>query len=341
LINHIEVIHEVTNAIEAYEHKDFYNLGYWIGKAMDTIFLGFNQPLRQGMADFLNNNQNGWTAELPSKFQGMTLAEIRDQYLGVPLDYELEEHDVVFDYEGSESNDIPVSFNSSEQWPGCIHAIRDQGHCGSCWAFAASEVLSDRFCIASSRQINVVLSPQDLVSCANLINQGCNGGYPLWSWEFMINKGIVTDSCFPYLSYDGKAPKCKEFTKCHDGQPIKKYKAKNMVGLKNPKSIQENILKYGPVEAAFSVYEDFLKYKSGIYKHTSGSLLGGHAVKIIGWGREGTTDFWIVANSWNTTWGENGYFRIAFGQVGIDKNCRSGEANLQSANETPAEWFNY
>ena len=66
--------------------------------------------------------------------------------------------------------------------------------------------------------------------------------------------------------------------------------------------------------AAFTVYEDFVNYKSGVYKHVSGSALGGHAVKIIGWGE----DHWLVMNSWNETWGDNGTFKIAFGECGID-----------------------
>jgi cathepsin B len=71
---------------------------------------------------------------------------------------------------------------------------------------------------------------------------------------------------------------------------------------------------YGSVTAAFTVYEDFVNYKSGVYRHVSGSALGGHAVKIIGWGE----DHWIVVNSWNETWGDGGLFKIAFGECGID-----------------------
>jgi cathepsin B len=70
----------------------------------------------------------------------------------------------------------------------------------------------------------------------------------------------------------------------------------------------------GPVTAAFTVYEDFVNYKSGVYKHVTGSALGGHAVKIIGYG----VDHWIVVNSWNETWGDEGTFKIAFGECGID-----------------------
>ncbi|KAF4651838.1 hypothetical protein FOZ61_009834 [Perkinsus olseni] len=74
----------------------------------------------------------------------------------------------------------------------------------------------------------------------------------------------------------------------------------------------------GPVSAAFGVYEDFLAYKSGVYKHTSGTFLGGHAVKIIGWGEEKGEGYWLVANSWNGDWGDHGFFKIAFGQCGIN-----------------------
>jgi cathepsin B len=69
----------------------------------------------------------------------------------------------------------------------------------------------------------------------------------------------------------------------------------------------------GSVTAWMMGYEDLLSYKSGIYKHTTGHFAGGHSVKIIGWGIEGTEKFWIVANSWDYSWGENGLFRIAFG----------------------------
>jgi cathepsin B len=76
----------------------------------------------------------------------------------------------------------------------------------------------------------------------------------------------------------------------------------------------------GPVEAAFTVYSDFMSYKSGVYKHTSGSVEGGHAVKILGWGVENGEDYWIVANSWSNAWGMNGYFYILKGvnECGIE-----------------------
>ena len=79
-------------------------------------------------------------------------------------------------------------------------------------------------------------------------------------------------------------------------------------------------------QAAFTVYEDFLTYKSGIYKHVSGSKTGGHAIKIIGWGEENGVKYWLCANSWNSGWGENGYFRFLRGEnhLGIEASVYGG-----------------
>ncbi|EYC19977.1 hypothetical protein Y032_0023g811 [Ancylostoma ceylanicum] len=78
--------------------------------------------------------------------------------------------------------------------------------------------------------------------------------------------------------------------------------------------IRREIMTYGPVVASMQAYGDLDYYTGGIYKHTAGRPRGAHAVKIIGWGTENGTDYWIVANTWNTNWGEdNGFFRILRG----------------------------
>jgi len=74
----------------------------------------------------------------------------------------------------------------------------------------------------------------------------------------------------------------------------------------------------GPVETAFTVYTDFEDYAGGVYKHVSGGYAGGHAVKIVGWGVDNGENYWKIANSWNPYWGEKGFFRIAFGEGGVD-----------------------
>lgn len=77
----------------------------------------------------------------------------------------------------------------------------------------------------------------------------------------------------------------------------------------------------GSATAAFNVYEDFLTYKSGVYIHTGGgAALGGHAIKIMGWGVENDIPYWLCANSWNTDWGMQGFFKILRGvnECGIE-----------------------
>jgi len=113
---------------------------------------------------------------------------------------------------------------------------------------------------------------------------------------------------------------------CSDGSTPKKFKATAVHSYRTPTDIQTAILEGGPIETAFTVYQDFMSYTGGVYVHTTGSVLGGHAVKIVGWGNESGTNYWIVANSWGTGWGENGYFRIAWDQCGISSAGIAGNA---------------
>ena len=88
----------------------------------------------------------------------------------------------------------------------------------------------------------------------------------------------------------------------------------------------------GPIEVAFTVYEDFLTYKSGVYHHVSGSAKGGHAVKMMGWGVENGTPYWLIANSWNEDWGDKGYFKIRRGnnECGIEGQGVAGMVSMKS-----------
>jgi C1A family cysteine protease len=92
------------------------------------------------------------------------------------------------------------------------------------------------------------------------------------------------------------------------------------------KILKLKFFKNGPVETAFTVYEDFLAYKSGVYYYKSGGELGGHAVKIVGWGTLGGVKYWKVANSWNNHWGMSGYFLIRRGtdECGIEDEISAG-----------------
>ena len=210
--------------------------------------------------------------------------------------------------------DIPTSFDARTQWGSKVHTIRNQGQCGSCWAFGATEALTDR--LAIEKGVDEVLSPQHLVSCDNG-NYGCNGGYLNVAWNFMKSTGVVSDSCYPYTSgTSGDSGKCSS-TCTGSGSWAPHHSASTQTTTSVSKT-QTALMTDGPVEAAFTVYQDFMSYKSGIYQHKSGSMLGGHAIKAVGWGTEGGVDYWIMANSWGTSWGENGFFKIKRGDCGIN-----------------------
>jgi len=268
------------------------------------------------LVEQINANQSTWTAGFNDRFRGVTLLEAQ-RLMGVKS--LVPKEGVPVKRHNVNANDIPAEFDARKQWGSKVHPIRDQQQCGSCWAFSGSEVLSDRLAIASNGAVDVVLSPEDMVSC-DTGDQGCNGGMLDNLWEYLVSTGIVSDSCFPYAAGTGVAPACA--TKCADSEAWKKYKATDYFHLTTVEDIQAEIMKNGPVQAAFIVYKSFLSYKSGIYqKHWWqfwDQQLGGHAVKLVGWGVENNTPYWIVANSWNTSWGEDGFFRIKRG----DNTCQ-------------------
>lgn len=235
-----------------------------------------------------------------------------------------------------DDSDLPKEFDLRVHQKDCIHPIRNQKKCGSCWAFAASEVLSDRLCIATKGKINVVLSPQNLVSC-DTGDMACNGGYLQKSWEYIKNNGLHTEECFPYSSGDGSVEACPDFSKdvCKAKYAVSEINEFNSIG-----DVKRSIMEHGPVETGFMVYDDFPHYKGGIYRKNSDKLLGGHAVKIVGWGTDEQTNtgYWIIANSWDTTWGENGFFRIAFGECEVDSDIFTGIPET-STKHSLADWF--
>lgn len=237
----------------------------------------------------------------------------------------------------SDDDSIPDEFDARVRWPEHVSPIRNQERCGSCWAFSAAEVLTDRFAIASNGREQVVLSPEDLVSC-DKTNMGCGGGQLETAWQYMKETGIVTEKCYPYNSGNGTTTSCVQHCVDSEKWSQSKHHARSYYKLNNVRDAQKEILANGPIQAAFRVYKSFMSYKSGVYQRNWwklwDSILGGHAVKIIGWGTDHNynvpVDYWLVANSWDTTWGEDGYFKIKRGvnMCGIESNLYAGLPDL-------------
>lgn len=297
-------------------------------------------PLSEEFIAEINNKQSTWKAGKNFEIDEYDLVKI------LASGVKRSNHTKIYRKLHDESEDIPESFDSREVWPECadiIGLIRDQSRCGSCWAFATVEAASDRICIHSNAERKLLLSAQDLLTCAAA--GFCDGGSVYYAWLDWTSRGIVTgglynnteQGCKSYFlpPCEDHANQCRDYVdtpscirECDDASL--EYDAQKTYGqgfntASGEQQIQLEILKNGPVVLTMEVFSDLANYKSGVYQQTSGEILGGHAVKAIGWGVENGVKYWLIANSWNERWGDNGYFKIIRGKndVGIEDSCSS------------------
>ena len=239
-----------------------------------------------------------------------------------------------------------ASFEFVQRHPACVVGVRDQGHCGSCWAFAATGALADRTCIRTG--VQTLLSPQDLLDCESL-NLGCTlGSLPNMAWSFLRRKGVADESCVPYNTKEPKKHRCP--SQCESGEPKRPahmHKATNVTHHKGVAAIMAAV-EQGPVDVTFNVFFDFhdhwVRGGDTTYVHKSGHFEGIHSVKLVGYGVDKAgVPYWTCENSWGCTGGfgfedapvrcakpyvggPGGYFRIRRGtnECGIESLVYSG-----------------
>ncbi|XP_029378826.1 pro-cathepsin H isoform X1 [Echeneis naucrates] len=188
--------------------------------------------------------------------------------------------------------------------------VKNQASCGSCWTFSTTGCLESVTAIATGKLIP--LSEQQLVDCAqDFNNHGCNGGLPSQAFEYIFyNNGLMTETDYPYKAIEGICKYEPKMASAHvkDVVNITAYDEMGMV---------DAVATRNPVSFAFEVTPDFMHYHDGVYTSTkchNTTDKVNHAVLAVGYGETNGTPYWIVKNSWSTTWGINGYFLIERGK---------------------------
>jgi len=211
-----------------------------------------------------------------------------------------------------EGGTLPPSYDARENHASCFPEVRDSGNCSASYAIAAAEAISARYCIADNAKYGSVrLSPQQILSCDKK-SQGCKGGGIDSVWSYIQRRGLYSEECLPYKGKDGS--QCK--TDCKEEQ---KFKVLDHCVLRSEKAVKREIYNRGPAVMPLYLKQEYLLYSSGIYTPTPKSeLLYGpdskavhHAVVVLGWGKSQGQSYWLVRHSWGSSWGENGYARIA------------------------------
>eukprot|EP01129_Flabellula_baltica_P007891 TRINITY_DN30_c1_g1_i2.p1 TRINITY_DN30_c1_g1~~TRINITY_DN30_c1_g1_i2.p1 ORF type:complete len:334 (-),score=85.08 TRINITY_DN30_c1_g1_i2:52-1023(-) len=268
--------------------------------------------------DFIeeHNRQNkGFTVAM-NQFGDMTASEFADLYnnFAMPanrtLTADVHEYNPLYEMAGT------VDWRTK----GVVTAVKNQGQCGSCWAFSTTGSTEGQHALATGKLVS--LSEQNLVDCSTSFgNNGCNGGLMDNGFRYIIsNKGVDTESSYPYTARDGS---CK-FSAAHVGATLSSY---TDVKSQSESSLQSAVSSIGPVSVAIDAsHSSFQFYSSGVYYEPSCSPTQlDHGVLAVGYGSENGQDYWIVKNSWGASWGQNGYILMA-----RNRNNNCGIATMAS-----------
>ncbi|XP_054156575.1 uncharacterized protein LOC128954977 [Oppia nitens] len=194
---------------------------------------------------------------------------------------------------------------------GMVARVKNQGQCGSCWAFAAVAATEGQYAKKYDRIQE--LSEQNLVDCTKGTSCTTGGNYAM-AYQQVINEGgLETEEDYPYTSGSGTSGSCK-FTKSKSAVTIE-----NAYGTQphDADQLQQALSDIGPLAVVMNASgPNFRGYSRGVYSN-SGCLSGdtqiNHGVTVVGYGTEDGMDYWLVKNSWATSWGDQGYFKIQRG----------------------------
>ena len=203
---------------------------------------------------------------------------------------------------------VPDEWNWQEH--NGVSPVKDQGSCGSCWTFSTVG------CMESAHLIKygtlATYSEQQLVDCAGAFeNYGCNGGLPSQAFEYiMYNGGLASEDAYPYFA------ETRNCTVQSSDYIIDVEEGAMNITAGDEDELKDAVYNFGPTSVCFEVVDDFDSYTDGVYSSTTcGNTQSdvNHAVLAVGYGTENGMDYWLVKNSWGTSWGMEGFFKIQRG----------------------------
>jgi len=201
-------------------------------------------------------------------------------------------------------SDLPASINWTAK--GAVNPVQNQGQCGDCWSFSACGALEGQYFLTTGQ--SAIMSEQNLLDCTfSYGNDGCNGGAMTSAFQYVEqNKGIDASSSYPYTGTNGTC----------------KYNSANNVGYNTgyqsvetgkELALQQAVALVGPISVGIDAGQpSFQLYRSGVYSSPKCSSVNlDHAVLCVGYGTYNGQDYWLLKNSWGTSWGMQGYMMMA------------------------------
>merc|ERR1711998_791884 len=260
--------------------------------------------------DFINAHnlraeEHGYTVGI-NQFADMNSAEFKKTMLTYQAERKVQNNVVVLD---------ETNLADSVDWvaKGAVTPVKNQGQCGSCWAFSTTGSVEGAYQIATGQLKS--FSEQELVDCAGSYgNQGCNGGLMDDGFKYIEAKGDALESTY---AYTGKTGTCSTSKQAQTAIPAGDVTSYSDVTTDSETQMLAAVTQQ-PVSVAIEADQSgFQFYKSGVLSGTCGSNLD-HGVLVVGYGTDSGQDYWKVKNSWGTTWGVEGYIMLARNIDGSD-----------------------